>query len=218
MIKVFPEIKLRGLVPNYYIHVSLSNSYIPRDGLPIRLLKIGRPILGIYLNRSQIHECGNWETEHYNSVLEITRLRSFISDNTEIGTRHLYGILIGPSFSVSRPALSCTVLSPCYSTALVYILSWLEAQQALSESAFNPKFENFLSANYALMKSPGCTKDGTSNLVISLTYGNWIQSFKIRSIQLSWVKKHIRQVLRDQIVPKKKLWLLSYLFCLNITV
>ncbi len=26
-----------------------------------------------YINRSQIHECGNWETEHYNSVLEITQ-------------------------------------------------------------------------------------------------------------------------------------------------
>jgi hypothetical protein len=37
--------------------------------------KIGRPILGIYsLNRAQIHECGNWETGHYNSVLEIMRL------------------------------------------------------------------------------------------------------------------------------------------------
>jgi hypothetical protein len=34
--------------------------------------KIGRPILE-YINRSQIHECGNWETELYNSVLEITR-------------------------------------------------------------------------------------------------------------------------------------------------
>ncbi len=26
-----------------------------------------------YIHRSQIHECGNWETEHYNSVLEITQ-------------------------------------------------------------------------------------------------------------------------------------------------
>jgi hypothetical protein len=25
-----------------------------------------------YINHSQIHECGNWETEHHNSVLEIT--------------------------------------------------------------------------------------------------------------------------------------------------
>ncbi len=34
---------------------------------------IGRPILDIqYINLSQIFECRNWETEHYNSVLEIT--------------------------------------------------------------------------------------------------------------------------------------------------
>jgi hypothetical protein len=34
------------------------------------------------INRSQIHECGNKETEHSNSVLEITSQRSFISGNT----------------------------------------------------------------------------------------------------------------------------------------
>ncbi len=33
-------------------------------------------------NLSQIHERGNWETEHYNSVLEITRLHNFISGNS----------------------------------------------------------------------------------------------------------------------------------------
>ncbi len=33
-----------------------------------------------YVNRSQMHECG-WETELYNSVLEITRLCSFVSGN-----------------------------------------------------------------------------------------------------------------------------------------
>jgi hypothetical protein len=40
------------------------------------------------MNCSQIHECGIWETEHYNSVLEITRALSFISGKTYIGTRH----------------------------------------------------------------------------------------------------------------------------------
>jgi hypothetical protein len=34
-ISVFPEMKLRGLVPNSYIHVSVSDLYIPRIGLPI---------------------------------------------------------------------------------------------------------------------------------------------------------------------------------------
>ncbi len=35
--------------------------------------RIGRPILE-YINLLQIYECRNWETEHYNSVLEITVL------------------------------------------------------------------------------------------------------------------------------------------------
>ncbi len=34
--------------------------------------RIGRPILEIYINLSQIYECRKWETEHYDSVLEIT--------------------------------------------------------------------------------------------------------------------------------------------------
>jgi hypothetical protein len=34
---VFPEIKLCGLVPDSYIHVSVSDLYIPRIGLPIWL-------------------------------------------------------------------------------------------------------------------------------------------------------------------------------------
>jgi hypothetical protein len=47
-IYAFPEMKLRGLVPNSYIHVSVSDLYIPRIGLPIGCSKIGRPIPGIY--------------------------------------------------------------------------------------------------------------------------------------------------------------------------
>jgi hypothetical protein len=35
-IYVFPEIKLCGLVPSSYIHISVSDLYIPRSGLPIR--------------------------------------------------------------------------------------------------------------------------------------------------------------------------------------
>ncbi len=41
--------KLRGLVLNSYIHVSVSNFYIPKIGLPILLQEnIGGPIVGIY--------------------------------------------------------------------------------------------------------------------------------------------------------------------------
>jgi hypothetical protein len=39
--KKIPEIKLRGLVPNSFIHVSVGDLYIPTIG--------------------QLHECGNWE-------------------------------------------------------------------------------------------------------------------------------------------------------------
>jgi hypothetical protein len=52
------------------------------------------------MNLSQTYECRNWESEHYNSFLEITRLHSFISGNTLLGPRHLYWILAGPSFAV----------------------------------------------------------------------------------------------------------------------
>jgi hypothetical protein len=47
---LFPEMKLRGLVPHSYIHVYVSDLYIPRIGLPWE-----------YINCSQIHECENWE-------------------------------------------------------------------------------------------------------------------------------------------------------------
>ncbi len=44
--------------------VSVSDLYVPRIGLPIWLQQ-NRQIWE-YINRSQIHECGNWETAHYN--------------------------------------------------------------------------------------------------------------------------------------------------------
>ncbi len=40
--------KLRGLVPNFYIHVSVSDLYIPTIGSQTQYSKIGRPIMGIY--------------------------------------------------------------------------------------------------------------------------------------------------------------------------
>jgi hypothetical protein len=43
----FPKKELRGLSPNFHIHVSVSNLYFPTIGLLI-LLKICGPILEIY--------------------------------------------------------------------------------------------------------------------------------------------------------------------------
>jgi hypothetical protein len=50
--------KLGGLIPNFHIHVSVSDLYIPKEDWE-------------YINRSQKHECGNLGT----------RPRSFISGN-----------------------------------------------------------------------------------------------------------------------------------------
>jgi len=49
-IYVFPQIKLRGIVPNFHIHVSVSDLYIPTISPPppIFCSKIGGPIVGIY--------------------------------------------------------------------------------------------------------------------------------------------------------------------------
>jgi hypothetical protein len=49
--------KLRDLVPNSCIHISVSDLYVPTSTLPILLHKVDRP--WEYINRLQIHECGN---------------------------------------------------------------------------------------------------------------------------------------------------------------
>ncbi len=46
--QIFPEKEYRGLSPNFHIHVSVSESYIPTMGLPVLLEEICRLILGIY--------------------------------------------------------------------------------------------------------------------------------------------------------------------------
>ncbi len=56
--QIFPKKEYRGLSPNFHIHASVSDLYIPTIGLPILLEEIFRPILGLqYINRSQTHEC-----------------------------------------------------------------------------------------------------------------------------------------------------------------
>ncbi len=59
--------KLRGLVPNSCIHVSESDFTHSQDrSAYLAAAKIDRLILGIYKSLTDtVHECGNWETEHY---------------------------------------------------------------------------------------------------------------------------------------------------------
>jgi hypothetical protein len=45
---VFPEMKLRGLVPNSYLHVSVSYFYFQDRSAHLAAAKKGRPMLGIY--------------------------------------------------------------------------------------------------------------------------------------------------------------------------
>ncbi len=54
--QIFPEKEYRGLSPNYQIHVSVSELYIPTLGLPFLLEDRSWE----YINCSQTHGCGNW--------------------------------------------------------------------------------------------------------------------------------------------------------------
>ncbi len=90
-INVFPEMELHVLVPNSCIHVYASDLYIPRIGLPIWLQQNRQTDSQELKNRSQIHECGNWETEHYEAAQ--LHFWEYINRN-----QTLYWIVTGPSF------------------------------------------------------------------------------------------------------------------------
>jgi hypothetical protein len=53
--QIFLEKELRGLSHNFHIHVSVSDLYTSTIGLHILLQE------NMYINRSQTHECGNWD-------------------------------------------------------------------------------------------------------------------------------------------------------------
>ncbi len=57
---LFPEKELRGHSPNFQIHVSVSDFYIPTIDLPI-LLQDFVDRSWEYMNRSQTHEYRNWD-------------------------------------------------------------------------------------------------------------------------------------------------------------
>jgi hypothetical protein len=55
----FPDMKLRSLVPNFYIHVSVSDLYIPTIGPPIFLYCVCGLILGKYKSHTDTVKTGN---------------------------------------------------------------------------------------------------------------------------------------------------------------
>jgi hypothetical protein len=46
--QIFPEKEYHDLSPNFHIHASVSDLYIPPIDLPILLEEIYRPFLGLY--------------------------------------------------------------------------------------------------------------------------------------------------------------------------
>ncbi len=46
--QIFPEKEYRGLSPNFHIHASVSDLYIPTVSLSILLEEICGPVLGLY--------------------------------------------------------------------------------------------------------------------------------------------------------------------------
>jgi hypothetical protein len=76
-IHVFPN-KLLSLVPNFYIHASVSDLFISKIGLPIWLQQNRQTNPR---NIEIAHRYMNVDIRIHNSVLEITRPGSFISRN-----------------------------------------------------------------------------------------------------------------------------------------
>jgi hypothetical protein len=89
---------LRGLVPNFHIHVSVNYLYITMIGPPFCCSKIGGPIAEIYKSLTDtVHECRHWERGRAVSFLEYLFLI--------FGTVHLPGIQ-----ETQQPLLSSTYM------------------------------------------------------------------------------------------------------------
>jgi hypothetical protein len=56
--QIFPEKEYRGFSPNFHIHASVSDLYIPTISLPILLEEICRLILGLYKSLTRNVEIG----------------------------------------------------------------------------------------------------------------------------------------------------------------
>ncbi len=100
-IYVFLFWELRGLSPNFHIHVSASDLYTPRIGPHTSLSQNRQTDPGNWYRmelNSQKDECRNLEKENYNSVLEITV--SFLGIHKWELDIYICRSFIGPSFAV----------------------------------------------------------------------------------------------------------------------
>ncbi len=119
LIYVFLFWELCGLSPNFHIHVSVSELYIPRIGPHISCSRIGTVDRSWEcINRSQTHECRNWDCNRALPFLRIYRMfRIFGIDSCSVSSpwsiqmeqsyvyspcpvqpvRYLCGVLISPT-------------------------------------------------------------------------------------------------------------------------
>jgi hypothetical protein len=71
---LFPKQNYNVLSPNSYTHISVGDLYFLGSVCLFCCSQICGPILGIYINRSQTHECRNWEWGHTIPFLGIQKL------------------------------------------------------------------------------------------------------------------------------------------------
>jgi hypothetical protein len=100
----------RGLRPYFHIHVSVSDFFLPMIGPHIYCSRKGSRILEIYKSLTD-NECRNWETEHYNSVLEITF--SFLGIHVHIWELDIY-IGFSSALHLQGRRCTCTVRNVSY--------------------------------------------------------------------------------------------------------
>ncbi len=87
-IYVFLFWELRGLSPNFHIHMSVRDLYIPGLVHIFSCSRIDRPIMEIYKSLTYIYECRNWETEHYYSVRHVATVHVSNSRDAIIYSRN----------------------------------------------------------------------------------------------------------------------------------
>jgi hypothetical protein len=75
---------------NSYIHISVSDLYILMIGMPILLQKnmVGRTWK--YIDRSQTHECGNWDCGRAISFLGIHKFKFLYSVKQKQWRLHVF--------------------------------------------------------------------------------------------------------------------------------
>jgi hypothetical protein len=69
--KIFPDKEYRGLSPNFHIHVSVSELYMPTMVLPFLLEEICGPILGIHKSQTTISQLFDIDKKFTKKVLTL---------------------------------------------------------------------------------------------------------------------------------------------------